>query len=73
MGNFIRIGELLTSVVLIGLILLQQRGGGLSSTFGGLGAEFYGTRRGIEKFIFILTIIFASLFIAVAALGILVH
>jgi preprotein translocase subunit SecG len=50
------------SLLLIALILLQQRGTGLAVIFGGAGG-FYGTRRGIEKTIFILTIIVATLFV----------
>lgn len=67
----LRISQMVIAVVLIVLILLQQRGGGLSGVFGGGGGggEFYGTRRGAEKGIFILTIIFACLFAISAILG----
>ena len=59
------IAQILISVLLIGAILLQQRGGGLSGVFGGEGSV-YATRRGIEKNIFIATVILACLFIAVS-------
>ncbi len=45
-------------------ILLQQRGAGLGSTFGGSGVG-YSTKRGAEKVIFQFTIVVAILFIAV--------
>ncbi len=43
----------------IGLILLQVRGIGLSRTFGSFGG-FYRSKRGLEKLIFILTIILVT-------------
>lgn len=48
----------------MGLILVQNRNGGVSGLFGG--GDFggvYRTKRGLEKTIFILTIIFSILFI----------
>ncbi|MFN7088280.1 MAG: preprotein translocase subunit SecG [Candidatus Paceibacteria bacterium] len=68
MERYLALAQILTALVLIGLILLQQRGAGLSGAFGGQG-EFYGTRRGLEKSIFRLTIIFAGLFILIALLS----
>jgi protein translocase SecG subunit len=49
-------------VLLISAILLQQRGSGLSSAFGG-GVEAYHTKRGFEKALFVSTIVLASLFL----------
>jgi preprotein translocase subunit SecG len=59
--------------LLITAILLQQRGGGLSSVFGGDGSGFYRTRRGIEKMIFIATIILAALFMLTALLNVILR
>jgi preprotein translocase subunit SecG len=56
------IAQLIISILLIGAVLLQQRGTGLSSTFGGL-TEVYSTRRGLEKSIFIATIILSILLV----------
>ncbi len=56
---------IIISVLLAVTILLQQRGGGMSSAFGS-SSEVYHTRRGIEKSIFIATIILSVLFIASA-------
>ena len=53
------------SILLIAAILLQQRGTGLSSTFGG-GSLEYSTKRGAEKIIFVATIVLAILFLAVS-------
>lgn len=67
--TMLQISQVVIATILIGLILLQQRGGGLSVVFGGMGGEFYGTRRGLEKVVFILTIIFAALFVLSALVG----
>ena len=50
-------------------ILLQQRGAGLSSTFGGAGVG-YSTKRGAEKVIFQATIVIAALFITACVLAV---
>lgn len=69
MIQILSIIQLVISVFLIAAILLQQRGGGLSSVFGGEGAV-YRTRRGVEKGIFIATIALAVLFFSAAFLNI---
>ncbi|PIR94985.1 preprotein translocase subunit SecG, partial [Candidatus Falkowbacteria bacterium CG10_big_fil_rev_8_21_14_0_10_37_6] len=51
MAAFLPIIQIIISALLIGAILLQTRGSGLSSVFGGE-STFYHTRRGIEKIIF---------------------
>ena len=51
------------SVLLVVAVLLQQRGAGLSGTFGGDGSGAYHTKRGLEKTIFFATIVLAVLFI----------
>ena len=63
--SLLDIPQSLISVLLIAVILLQQRGGGLSGVFGGE-SSIYSTKRGIEKNIFIATIILAGLFIIIS-------
>jgi len=63
MTNILNYAQIGVSIFLIILILLQQRGSGLGSAFGGSG-DIYSTKRGAEKTIFILTIILAVLFLA---------
>ena len=53
------------AVLLVASILLQAKGTGLGVAFGG-GGNVYRTRRGAEKKIFILTIIFSVLFFVTA-------
>lgn len=62
--------QIVVSLLLIAAILLQQRGTGLSATFGGEG-NVYRTKRGLEKIIFSATIILAVLFFGAALLNIL--
>lgn len=57
--------QIAVSILLVAAILIQQKGTGLSATFGGEG-NVYRTKRGLEKTIFIATIILAILFFAVA-------
>lgn len=63
--------QIVLSVLLVGGIVLQQRGAGLGGAFGGdnFSSTFY-KRRGAEKFLFQATIIIAILFVASAILGI---
>jgi len=62
METILSYAQLATAVLLVISILLQQKGSGLSSTFGG-GAMEYSTKRGAEKVVFYATIVFAVLFI----------
>lgn len=58
--------QIVVSIALIILILLQERSSGLSGIFGGEGGGFYQTRRGLEKLIFSGTIVLAVLFVGLA-------
>ena len=57
--------QIVISILLISSILLQNRGSGLSETFGGSG-KVYQTKRGFDKFLFIATVILALLFLGTA-------
>jgi preprotein translocase subunit SecG len=59
---FLAIGQIIVSAALIASILLQARGTGLSSTFGGDSAV-YRSRRGIEKSLFRFTVVLGVLFV----------
>lgn len=65
---FISIVQIVASIILICLILVQERSSGLSGVFGGNEGEAYHVRRGFEKIVFYLTIV---LIIAVAGLSLL--
>lgn len=57
--------QIIISILLISSILLQNRGSGLSETFGGSG-NVYQTKRGFDRFLFIATVILALLFLGTA-------
>lgn len=65
------IAQIAVSVLLIAAILLQQRGTGLSSAFGGEG-NVYRTKRGLEKGLFIGTIALAIAFFTLALLNVII-
>lgn len=69
MSKFLTILQIIVAILLIGVILLQGRGSGLFSPFGGMERTFH-TRRGVEKILYYLTIglavIFALTLMAVA-------
>jgi preprotein translocase subunit SecG len=71
MKEILLIAQILVSVILIILILLQQRGSSLGTAFGGAG-EFYAARRGMEKKIFWATVIFGTAFIILALLNLII-
>ncbi len=68
MKQYLYLAQIVVSILLIVLILLQQRGTALGSAFGQEGG-FYATRRGIQQKIFIGTIISGALFIILALLN----
>ncbi|MFQ6019546.1 MAG: preprotein translocase subunit SecG [Dehalococcoidia bacterium] len=65
--DFLAVAEILVSVALIGVILLQVRGEGLGGLRGG---SFVRTRRGMEKTLFQLTIALIAIFLFVSALSV---
>lgn len=66
---FIQVG---VSILLIIVVLLQQRGSGLSGVFGGEG-NVYRTKRGFERTLFISTIVLGALFLISAFLTLLLE
>ena len=71
MHKVISVIQIVVSVLLVAAILLQQRGTGLSATFGGEG-NIYRTKRGLEKIIFIATIVLAIIFFGLALLNVII-
>lgn len=65
MENIVTYIQMGLAVLLVAGILIQQKGAGLSSTFGGSGLE-YSTKRGAEKIIFYATVAISILFVAVS-------
>lgn len=62
--------QLVIAVSLMVAILMQNKSGGLSGIFGGSGSNVYMTKRGLEKKLFITTIVLAVLFFTVSLLNV---
>jgi len=65
-----QIAQLIVSVLLITVILLQNRGAGVSGLFGGSG-NVYSTKRGMDKILFRATIVLAFIFFGISIVSIL--
>lgn len=59
--------EIIVSVLLIALVLLQMQGSGLSSAFGGTG-EVYRSKRSVEKLLMWATVVVTIIFAIVSLL-----
>ncbi len=66
MRNIILSVQIITSVILIILILIQSKGSGLGKSFGG-GSSF--SRRGVEKLLYKSTFAVAGLFIIISLIS----
>ncbi len=70
---YIQIVQIIISLALIAVILVQAKGeGGLGGIFGGEGAGVYRTRRGVEKVLFNVTIGLAVVFFLISVVSVLV-
>ena len=65
MQTNLNIAQIILSVALIVIILFQVRGGGLGGIFGQQ-SSVYRTRRGLEKILFRLTIVFLVVFLVIS-------
>jgi len=63
MEKILFVSQIAVAAALIVAVILQNRGGGLSSVFGG-SDNVYRTKRGLEKGLYVLTIILVILFVA---------
>ncbi len=68
MMKFLTIAQLISAVLLVVVILMQQRGSGLSGLFGGSG-DVYRSKRGVEKTLHIITIILVIIFLGAGLLA----
>jgi protein translocase SecG subunit len=59
-GNIVSILQVIISIALVTVILLQAPEGGLSPAFGG-GGEMYRSKRNVEKFLVVATIVLIAL------------
>jgi preprotein translocase subunit SecG len=67
---YINLVQIVVSIALIAVILVQAKGSGLGGIFGG-DSSIYKTRRGVEKTIFQATIALAVVFFAISVVSVL--
>ncbi|MCX6807014.1 MAG: preprotein translocase subunit SecG [Candidatus Berkelbacteria bacterium] len=72
MEKFLPIAQIVLSILLISTILLQHRGTGLGGAFASE-SNIYRSKRGIEKFLFNITIILAILFCITAIVTVIIR
>lgn len=61
--------QVVVSLLLVIVILIQRSSEGVGSAFGGTGGGVFYAKRGAEKFIFITSLILAGLFIILSVLN----
>ncbi|MBI4493495.1 MAG: preprotein translocase subunit SecG [Chloroflexi bacterium] len=71
MHTYLNILEIIISLVLIAVVLMQTRGSGFSATFSS-DSSIYRTRRGVEKALFNFTIGLAVVFVLMSILSVLI-
>jgi protein translocase SecG subunit len=62
MAHTLHLIQIISSIALIALILLQRTQGDTGSSFGD-NASFFQTRRGAERFLFLLTVLLGVVFV----------
>ena len=67
MQTNLNIAQIVLSVALVVIVLFQVRGGGLGGIFGQQ-SGVYRTRRGVERVLFRLTIVFVAVFLVISVL-----
>ncbi|MGD0609996.1 MAG: preprotein translocase subunit SecG [Anaerolineales bacterium] len=72
MTNFLNGALILTSIALVVSIILQSKGAGLGGLTGNDAGGVFTARRGIEKTLFWVTIIFSALFFILAITAVII-
>jgi len=66
--NLLQVAQIVIAIAVAASILLQARGTGLSSTFGGESTA-YRSRRGIERTLFRLTVVLIVVYVVISIVG----
>ena len=69
METYLNIVQIIISIIVMAVVLLQARGSGFSATFSS-DTSIYRTRRGVERTLFNVTIGLAVLFVAISILSV---
>ena len=70
MSIFLNLAQIVVSIALIALVLLQTKGSALGGVFGGSDSSIHTTRRGLEKTVFNTTIWLSVVFFLLALLNV---
>jgi protein translocase SecG subunit len=73
MAHILQIIQIVSSLLLVVLVLIQKASPDIGATLGGDGSSFLQTRRGAERFLFILTIVVAFIFAAASLTAVVVQ
>ena len=72
MGIYLSIAQIIISVALTAIILLQTKGGGMGGVFGGTDTAIHKTRRGLERMLFNITVGLSVAFFVITILNVIV-
>lgn len=72
MQNILLVVNIILSILIVIFILIQGRGGGLGSAWGG-GGETFHTRRGIEKVTIRITVLLIAVFFILSAVNLFIR
>jgi preprotein translocase subunit SecG len=61
--TFLHVAQIIIALMVIIVIMVQVRGGGLGGIFGGSGESAFRSRRGVERTLFRFTIVLVAVFI----------
>lgn len=70
MELYLNIAQIILSIAMILAILFQSKGAGLGGLTGGDTGGVYRARRGVERTLFLITIVLSALFFLVAILNV---
>jgi protein translocase SecG subunit len=69
--TIISVSQIVLAALMIAVILLQSRGTGLGTAWGGTGASFH-SKRGFEKILFLATVVVAALFLLLSIVNVII-
>ncbi len=62
----LNVAQILISVTLVAILILQAKGSGFGSALGGTTSSVFRTRRGVEKTLFQLSIVLVVVFVLIS-------
>ncbi|MGD1993830.1 MAG: preprotein translocase subunit SecG [Anaerolineae bacterium] len=73
MSTYFNIAQIIISAALVTIIVFQSQTSGLGGLFGGSGGAVHRKRRGVERTLFIITIVLAVVFFVISLVNTLVQ